>query len=117
MKSLLDTCTFAGLRKPDGTPAVNSAVQAIPDPALFLSATTAAPVTPAAINGWCVANHVNPIAPTSSPTLSAAFETGSGDGVTTDLAASLPLCAISATTPPSTAANICACGLSLRVAP
>ena len=40
MKSLLDTCTVAELRKPDGNPAVKSAVAEIADSDLFLSVLT-----------------------------------------------------------------------------
>ena len=40
MKSLLDTCTVAELRKPDGNPAVKSAVAEISDSDLFLSVLT-----------------------------------------------------------------------------
>ena len=40
MRSLLDTCTVAELRKPDGHPAVKAAVAEIPDADLFLSVLT-----------------------------------------------------------------------------
>ena len=40
MKSLLDTCTVAELRKPDGNAAVKAAVSVIPDSDLFLSVLT-----------------------------------------------------------------------------
>lgn len=40
MKSLLDTCIVAELRKPDGNPAVKSAVAEIPDADLYLSVLT-----------------------------------------------------------------------------
>jgi toxin FitB len=40
LKSLLDTCTVAELRKPDGHPAVKSAVAEIPDADLYLSVLT-----------------------------------------------------------------------------
>src|SRR5947209_20399575 len=79
--------------------------------------TTKTPVIPAAAYGWCVANHVNPIAPTSSPTLSSAFETGSGDGVTNVLAANLLECEISANPPPIAAASACDSGDRCCVAP
>ena len=37
MRVLLDTCTLAEVRKPDGNPAVKSAVREVPDEDLFLS--------------------------------------------------------------------------------
>lgn len=37
MKVLLDTCTLAEIRKPDGNPAVRSAVLELPDEDLYLS--------------------------------------------------------------------------------
>jgi predicted nucleic acid-binding protein len=40
VKSLLDTCTVAELRKPDGNPSVKSAVVEIPDADLYLSVLT-----------------------------------------------------------------------------
>jgi len=40
LKSLLDTCIVAELRKPDGNPAVKSAVAEIPDADLYLSVLT-----------------------------------------------------------------------------
>ncbi len=40
MKSLLDTCTVAELRKPDGNLSVKAAVAAIPDADLYLSVLT-----------------------------------------------------------------------------
>jgi len=40
VKALLDTCTIAELRKPDGHPAVKSAVAEIPDANLYLSVLT-----------------------------------------------------------------------------
>lgn len=40
MKSLVDTCTVAELRKPDGNPAVKAALAEIPDAALYLSVLT-----------------------------------------------------------------------------
>ena len=40
MKSLLDTCTLAELRKPDGNLAVKAAVMQVPDADLYLSVLT-----------------------------------------------------------------------------
>jgi hypothetical protein len=40
VKSLLDTCTVSEIRKPDGNPAVKSAVAEIPDADLYLSVLT-----------------------------------------------------------------------------
>lgn len=40
MKALVDTCTVAELRKPDGNPAVKAAVAEIPDADLYLSVLT-----------------------------------------------------------------------------
>ncbi len=40
MRVLLDTCTLAELRKPDGEPSVRAAVAAIPDADLFVSVLT-----------------------------------------------------------------------------
>ncbi len=40
MKALIDTCTVAELRKPDGDPAVKAAVAEIPDADLYLSVLT-----------------------------------------------------------------------------
>ncbi len=40
MKSLIDTCTVAELRKPDANPSVKSAVAEIPDADLYLSVLT-----------------------------------------------------------------------------
>ena len=40
MKALVDTCTVAEIRKPDGNPAVKAAVAEIPDAGLFLSVLT-----------------------------------------------------------------------------
>lgn len=40
MKALVDTCTVAELRKPDGSPAVKAAVAEIPDADLYLSVLT-----------------------------------------------------------------------------
>lgn len=40
MRALLDTCTLAELRKPDGNSAVKAAVNEIPDADLFLSVLT-----------------------------------------------------------------------------
>jgi predicted nucleic acid-binding protein len=37
VKVLLDTCTLAEIRKPDGNPAVKSAVRELPDEDLYLS--------------------------------------------------------------------------------
>ena len=40
MKALVDTCTVAELRKPDGHPAVKAAVAKIPDADIYLSVLT-----------------------------------------------------------------------------
>jgi predicted nucleic acid-binding protein len=40
VKSLLDTCTVAEIRRPDGNPSVKSAVAEIPDADLYLSVLT-----------------------------------------------------------------------------
>lgn len=66
----------------------------------------------AAEYGWAVANQVNPIAKASSPKLKAAFENGSGDGVTTARNAVLLLWAARAMAPPIMVASNCFSGES-----
>ena len=68
----------------------------------ILDARRARVIVAAAI-GCVVANQVRPTAMTSSPTLSAMLENGSGDGVTAARAAILPPCAARAMVPPATA--------------
>src|SRR6185312_12564253 len=68
----------------------------------------------AAIKGWCVANHVNPTATTSSVLLSAIFDTGSGLGVTTARNAVFELCVASATAAPAPVAIICILAKAVR---
>ncbi len=68
----------------------------------------------AAMYGCWAAIQVRPIAPTSSPKLSAMFEIGSGEGVTAARRAVLPPCAAKAIAAPSTAEASCIPGDKMR---